>query len=80
MYECHTFGKCVFDLKINLGHSDLYFMDQWFFFFYFFAMKNILVLLAKLNLGELRCPATALISFETWTYTEKSTKQVHIIQ
>ena len=27
----------------------------------FFALKNILVLLAKLNSGELRCPATALI-------------------
>ena len=25
MDECHTFGKWVFDLKINLGHSDLYF-------------------------------------------------------
>ena len=29
----------------------------------FFALKNILVLLAKLNSGELRCPATALIIF-----------------
>ena len=27
----------------------------------FFALKNNLVLLAKLNSGELRCPATALI-------------------
>ena len=27
-----------------------------------FALKNILVLLAKLNSGELRCPATALIN------------------
>ena len=33
MDECHTFGKCVFDLKINLGHSDLYFTIQRFFFF-----------------------------------------------
>ena len=31
------------------------------FFLLFFALKNILVLLAKLNSGELRCPATALI-------------------
>ena len=28
---------------------------------FIFALKNILVLLAKLNSGELRCPATALI-------------------
>ena len=28
MDECHTFGKCVFDPKINLGHSDLYFSVQ----------------------------------------------------
>ena len=27
----------------------------------FFALKNMLVLLAKLKSGELRCPATALI-------------------
>ena len=27
----------------------------------FFALKNILVLLAKLNSGELHCPATAFI-------------------
>ena len=28
-------GQCnmAFDLKINLGHSDLYFMVQWFFYF-----------------------------------------------
>ena len=31
------------------------------FFLLFFALKNILVLLAKLNSGELRCPATAPI-------------------
>ena len=54
MDECHTFEKCVFDLKINLGHSDLYFL-------FTFALKNILVLLAMLNAGELCCPATALI-------------------
>ena len=55
-------GQCnmTFDLKINLGHSDLYFMVQWFLLF--FALKNILVLLAKLDSGELRCPATALIN------------------
>ena len=28
---------------------------------FIFALKNILVLLAKLNSGELCCPATALI-------------------
>ena len=61
MDECHTFGKCVYDLKINLGHSDLYFIVQWFVFFYFFALKKILVLLVKLNSGELHCPTTALI-------------------
>ena len=37
----------TFDLKINLGHSDLYFMVQWFLSFIFS--------------GELRCPATAVI-------------------
>ena len=51
----------VFDFKINLGHSDLYFMFQMIFHLLFFALKNILVLLAMLNSGELRCPATALI-------------------
>ena len=51
----------TFDLKINLGHSDLYVMVQWFLLCYFFALKNILVLLAKPDSGELRCPATALI-------------------
>ena len=29
----------AFDLKINLGHSDLYFMVQW-FFFYFWLQKT----------------------------------------
>ena len=60
MDECHTFGKCVFDLKINLGHSDL-FHGPVIFLLLLFAVKNILVLLAKLNSGELRYPATALI-------------------
>ena len=35
----------------------------------FFALKNILVLLAKLNSGKLRCPVTALIEiylYESW--------------
>ena len=31
--------------------------------FLMFALKNILVLLAKHNSGELHCPATALIFF-----------------
>ena len=48
----------TFDLKINLGHSDLYFMVQWFLFF---ALKNNLDFLAKPDSGKLRCPATALI-------------------
>ena len=56
MSQCNM----TFDLQINLGHSDLYFMVQWFVFF-IFAPKNILVLLAKPDSGELRCPATALI-------------------
>ena len=58
-------GQCnmTVDLKINLGHSDLYFMVQWFVFF-IFALKNILILFAKCDSGELHCPATALILFE----------------
>ena len=34
--------------------------------FYFFALKSILVLLAKCNSGELHCPATALIERSLW--------------
>ena len=50
MDECHIFGKMsqcntTFDLKINVGHSDLYFTVQRFLLF--FALKNILVLFAK---------------------------------
>ena len=30
----------AFDLKINLGHSDLYFMVQWFVFYYFLLWKT----------------------------------------
>ena len=56
MSQCNT----TFDLKINLGYSDLYFMVQWFLSF-IFALKNILVLLAKPDSGELWCPATAHI-------------------
>ena len=59
--------KCVFDLKINLGQIDLYFTVQWFFFLCF-ALKNILVLLAKLNSGELRCSGTALIMFDLFRH------------
>ena len=44
----------TFDRKINSGHSDLYSMVQWFLFFYFFALKNILVLMAKPDSGKLR--------------------------
>ena len=50
----------TFDLKINLGRSDLYFTVQWFLLF--FSLKDILVLLAKRDSDKLRCPATALIS------------------
>ena len=49
----------TFDLKINLGHSDLYFTIQRFLVL-FFALKNILVLFTKPDSGKLRCPATAL--------------------
>ena len=60
----------VFDLKINVGHCDLYFMFQWiclfievkwFCFLLFFVLKNILILLARCNSGKLCCAATALI-------------------
>ena len=58
MSRCNT----AFDLKINLGHRDLYFMHgPVIFLLLIFALKNILVLLAKLNSGELRCRVTALI-------------------
>ena len=57
MSQCNT----IFDLKINLGHSDLYFMVRWFQSFIFWC-ENILILLAKPDSGELRCPVTALIS------------------
>ena len=43
----------TFDLKMNLGPVILLLL--------FFAFKNILVLLARYDSGELRCPATALI-------------------
>ena len=36
MSRCST----TFDLKINLGHSDLHFMVQWFFSFYFLLWKH----------------------------------------
>ena len=42
MSQCNM----IFDRKINLGHSDLYFIVQWFLFFYF-LLWNIVVLLAK---------------------------------
>ena len=52
MDECHTFRKLVSLIQ----SSD---------FSLFFALKNILVLLAKHDSGELRCPATALIHHMT---------------
>ena len=36
MSQCNT----TFDLKINLGHSDLYFMVKWFLFIYFLLWKK----------------------------------------
>ena len=42
--------------KMSQCNTILYFV-----FFLIFALKNILVLLAKHDSGELRCPATALI-------------------
>ena len=36
MSQCNT----TFDLKINLGQSDLYFMVQWFLFFIFCSEKH----------------------------------------
>ena len=39
MDECHTFGKCVYDHKINLGHSDLYSRSSDFLLL-FFALKK----------------------------------------
>ena len=48
----------AFDLKINLGHSG---HGPVIFLLLFFALKPILVSLAKHSSGELRCPATALI-------------------
>ena len=80
----------MFDLNINVGHCDLYFIVHWFCLislymmdeyhtfgkwvsviwssdlsFLIFALKNILVLLAKHDSGELCCPATALIMLDS---------------
>ena len=30
MYEHHTLGDTTFDLKVNVGLCDLYFIAQWF--------------------------------------------------
>ena len=54
MSQCNA----TFDLKINLGHI---FHGPVIFLLLFFALKNILVLLAKCYSGALRCPATVLI-------------------
>ena len=42
-----------------------------------FALKNILVLLAKHDSGELRCPATALIKFEVPLLHSKQVPLLH---
>ena len=70
MSQCNT----TFDLKINLGHSDLYLIVQWFPSLIFFALKNILVLLAKPDSGELRYLATALIVYIgiVWGYQSRT--------
>ena len=56
MSQCNT----AFDLKINLGDSAI-FHGPVIFLLLCFALKHISLLLAKLNSGELCCPATALI-------------------
>ena len=55
---------------LNLGHSDLYLMVHWFLSF-IFCSKNVLVLLAKPDSGELRCPTTALIRVVLFTLTPR---------
>ena len=79
--KCHTFANWVNVIqpliskyKINLGHNDLYFTVQW--FLVYFALKSILVLLAKLNSGELSCPATALIGLGMPPVTGGKTGQI----
>ena len=52
---CNT----TFDLKINVGHSDI-FHGPMILLLLFFALKNILVLLSRRDSGEIRCPATTL--------------------
>ena len=53
MDECHTFGKRV--SVIRLFHGPVISL------LLCFALKNILVLLAKRDSDELHCPATAPI-------------------
>ena len=61
MDECLTFGKCVFWPENKFRWQWPIFHGPVILLLLFFALKNILVLLAKLNSGELRCPPTALI-------------------
>ena len=51
-----------FTWKNNLSHSDI-FHGPVMFLRLFFALKNILVLMAKRDSGELRCPRIALFFF-----------------
>ena len=51
----------TFDLKTNLGNSDLYFTVQCHLSSFIFLLWKTFVLLAKRDSGELRCPVTALI-------------------
>ena len=52
----------TFNLKINLGLLT-YFSWSSDFCLLFFALKNVLVLFAKPDSGELCCPVTALIKY-----------------
>ena len=50
------------------------------FYLSFFALKNILVLLAKPDSGELCCPATALIYKEQSSENGLSSKPCHFVK
>ena len=59
MSQCNT----AFDLKINLGHSDLYFSRSSDCACFFFCSEKHFSVLAKRNSGELRCPALVCFLF-----------------
>ena len=66
MNECHTFGKMsqcntTFDLKINLGHSNLYLMVQWFPSFIFCSEKHFSFIgKARFRRATLSCDSSYL--------------------